>query len=135
MLLFQLLSVMNFNGLFDVPSMVFILILLSFYALRKSFAVQYAVYAFFLAHYLHISLLLQLLFTILTDIDIIESYFQKHRDSQLVQVCRLLFGMNFKRRQELTGAYMAKEACFFSFQLLTIFTAQAWMQSRWCAIR
>lgn len=56
---------MGFNGLFDVPSLLFILVSVSLYAYRKSFPVFFGSLQIFFAYYVKFSIFIKIIVSIM----------------------------------------------------------------------
>mmetsp|Transcript_34734 Transcript_34734/g.53327 ORF Transcript_34734/g.53327 Transcript_34734/m.53327 type:complete len:447 (-) Transcript_34734:8731-10071(-) len=91
-ILFQLLQTMGFNGLFDIPQLFLILLMLAFYAFRKSYYVGFGKFIFFSAYYIHFALLLKLTLGILLRIDFVKDYIQQHEKAVFVKIVTVTFG-------------------------------------------
>ena len=88
---------MSFNGVFDIPALVMILILMSTYALRKSYARSYGMYVLFVVFYIHFASFINLIFIILTNISFVETYMINHKSYPIVQASKILFGREFSK--------------------------------------
>lgn len=55
MIVTQVMSSMAFNGLFDIPALIMILALFSFYAFRKSIPRAYGLYVMGIVFYIHLA--------------------------------------------------------------------------------
>jgi hypothetical protein len=83
-LLLQVLGSMTFNGVFDIPALVMLLLLFSLYAFRKSHVRGYGLYVLFLVFYIHLAAFANLMFQALTEIDFVLTWMSKHQDSTIV---------------------------------------------------
>lgn len=66
---FQLGQTMGFNGLFDVPSLLFLLVSVSLYAYRKSFPVFFGSLQICFAYYVKFSIFIKIIVSILIRTD------------------------------------------------------------------
>jgi hypothetical protein len=98
----QLVAAMTFNGIFDIPALVMILVLMSSYALRKSFFKAYGLYVLFIVWYIQLAMLIKLTMAVLFDIDYVEDYLQDHKEQYVVKLAMVLFGMNFTVEEEIS---------------------------------
>lgn len=96
---------MTFNGIFDIPALLMILILMSSYALRKSFFKAYGLYVIFIVWYIQLAMLIKLTTAVLFDIDYVEDYLQEHKEQYLVKLAMVLFGMNFSVEEETSDQH------------------------------
>jgi len=122
-LLLQLLAAMSFNGVFDLPALLCILILMSLYALRKSFLKGYHLYTFFIAYFIHFSVFLKLISIILFDIDFVEDWMDDNNDSKYVKAAKILFGHQFTKEEDDNSVQQAKQVMERSILLACIVMA------------
>lgn len=132
-IVFQLLQSMGFNGVFDLPTLFMILVLKSLYAFRKSYFVFYQTFSLFVLYYIQFTVVLKLLYSILTGIGYVEEFMQDRSQNPYVKACTILFGINFS--SELTNGYLSKKMSFYAFLLLCLFFAQVYRQCKWADIR
>ena len=96
----QLIGSMAFNGLFDIPALSMILLLMTVYAFRKSYVRGYGLYVIFLVFYIHFAAFFNLVFSVLTEIDFVKTYMITNQNEKYVKLAKILFGFNFKSKLE-----------------------------------
>jgi hypothetical protein len=79
-LLFAILQAMSFPSCSEVPAMLMIILIFSFYLIRKDIAAVYRRYSFFVIYYLQFTLTLKFLYRVVSGIDFIDNYFKFHKD-------------------------------------------------------
>ena len=94
----QLLTSMAFNGAFDIPILIFILILQMIYTFRKRYYVFYQSFVIFIMYYIYYASLLKLFYMVIKSIPYISKYMANNKDVTWVAVCDILFGLNTKAK-------------------------------------
>lgn len=82
-LVFIMGGAMNYNSLSDIPSLLMILILASFYAFRKQYYLTYGKFVIFMAYFMHIAVLLKIYCVLFFSMSTITDYF---KDAEKVHV-------------------------------------------------
>jgi hypothetical protein len=77
-LFFAILQAMSFPSCSEVPAMIMIILIFSFFLIRKDIAAVYRKYSFFVIYYLHFTLTLKFLFRVVSGIDFIDNFMKRH---------------------------------------------------------
>ena len=93
LIVFQLLQSMGFNGLFDLPQLFMILLLMAFFSFRKSYKVEYGMACIFISFYIQYALTLKLIYGVLVQIVYVKNYMDKnYENNNYVKWASILFG-------------------------------------------
>lgn len=148
---------MEFNSVADIPSMATVLLLLSFYAFRKTSYLAYGKLVMFMAYYMHIAVSLKMFWGMVPTIPGFDAMLMEYRHDTFVRANLLLFGIkdpnshSAQHHPILIGEY-AKDAADLEkinkhhdltkswlaqvfFMLVVLYTVQCWKQQRWTTIR
>ena len=83
---------MGFNGLFDIPQLFMILLVIASYAFRKVFPIGYAKFNVFLVYYISYALVVKFCYGILSHINYIDYKLENNQDLKFVKALKLIFG-------------------------------------------
>jgi hypothetical protein len=93
LIIFQLLQSMGFNGLFDLPQLFMILLLMAFFSFRKSYKVEYGLGCIFLSFYIQYALTLKLLYNVLIKINYVQDFMDQNSKTNIyVKWASIMFG-------------------------------------------
>lgn len=156
-LVFVLAGAMEFNSVADIPSMAMVLLLMSFYAFRRTSYLTYGKLVMFMAYYMHIAVSLKVFWGMVPTIPGFTAILSDYRHDTFVRANLLLFGIKdpnahpARHHEILMGDY-AKDAAELErinkhhditkswlaqvfFMLLVLYSVQCWKQQRWTTIR
>jgi len=74
---FQILQSMSFNGLFDLPSIFCLLMLVAFYVYRKTLKLQYGLTTFFISIWIQYACTIKYIYMVLIQINVIKDYLEE----------------------------------------------------------
>lgn len=80
------------NGLFDIPTLMFILITVALYAFRQSFIVGYTRLLFYLVYYMKYAMMIKVLIMIILRIPFMDQKIEANQSSIQVQLILIMFG-------------------------------------------
>lgn len=103
---------MAFNGLFDIPALIMILILFSFYAFRNSIPRMFGLYTVSIIFYMHFTAFINISIQLLTEMTYVISWMDKNQDSTLVKIAQIAFGLEYSKKED--DKKMAKKALHYT---------------------
>jgi hypothetical protein len=84
MIMFLIIQSMGYNSLSDVPQLVIIMLLSSFFGIRKRYPIMYGQSIFFIAYYVQFALTLKVMYGILSSIEIVAHIMKEKQSDTLV---------------------------------------------------
>ena len=78
---FQIIQSMSFNGLFDLPSLFFILTLIAFFVYRNGYKVEYGLSTFVLSYWIQMACTIKYIYMMVVKIQVIDEYMTDCCDS------------------------------------------------------
>ena len=131
LLLCQLVQSMGFNGLFDLPQLLFILLTLGAYAFRRRYYAAYGLSNFALASYIQLALTVKLLYGIVIRIEFVTMLMREHEaTSGYVLFCRIVFGDHFRDAQDTVPEYQSRQLAYYTSIFMCIYFCQVWKQAK-----
>jgi hypothetical protein len=119
---------MGFNGLFDIPSLLILLVSVSLYAYRKSFPVFFGSLQIVFAYFVKFSILIKIIMSILIRTPAVNNVIKRAQPLSS-KVIMMVFGdqNDESKHNRLVLSYL--------LMILTLSYAQIWIQLKWIDIR
>jgi hypothetical protein len=127
----QLVQSMGFNGLFDLPQLFFILLVLGAYAFRKRYYSLYGFSCLGLACYIHMALTVKVLYAIIIRIEFVTILMTEHEEtSGYVRALNIIFGDHFRDADEEADDFQARQFAYYTSLFMCIYFCQVWKQAK-----
>jgi hypothetical protein len=123
---------MSFNGLFDLPSLFFILTLIAFFVYRNGYKVEYGLSTFALSYWIQMACTIKYIYMMVVKIQVIDNYMTDNFASNVyVKWLRIIFGLQRGSAQGAEGdLYFRKKVVYMISLNLTIYCCQVWRQMK-----
>ena len=112
---------MTFNGLHNVPTLFFIIILMSLYAMRNRYLQAYGVFTMFVIYWIQLAVFLTLTTNVITGIEFVDEWVDTHQSSSLVTGYRMVFGMRVEDTLNESEHLTKRRILYYSLMLPLMF--------------
>lgn len=139
------MQAMAFPSVSEIPTFVFILLMIAFYAIRKEAASAYRRFTFFVVHWIQITMMIKFMFRVTIRIPFISDFFKFNPDNSFVKAATIIYGENMESKSErLSHKTQGAKAevnhdlyrfAYCALMQLAVFVCQLWRTTKWFEIR